>query len=73
MKLTGQKNKCSICGSYFNSNLAFDKHRTGVYGLDRRCLTHEEMRAKGMAIAKSGFWVTELHTKGTLARVLSGS
>lgn len=58
MKLTGQRNQCRGCNEYFNSNYAFDKHRSGQHGHDRRCLTPNEMKAKGMSLNKSGFWIT---------------
>lgn len=59
MKLTGQRNQCRGCSQYFNSNLAFDKHRTGQPGHGRRCRTADEMIAKGMSLNKHGFWISE--------------
>jgi hypothetical protein len=67
MKLTGQKNQCRGCGKYFQSNHAFDKHRTGSLGTPpsggkralrgtRRCLSETEMLAAGMVLKASGFW-----------------
>src|SRR5262245_60812392 len=47
-KLKGDHNQCPACGEYFNSTHAFDKHRIGAYGKDRRCMTIEEMTAAGM-------------------------
>lgn len=58
MKLTGQKNQCPSCGEYFNSNFAFEKHRTGKFGVDRRCLTADELLAKDWVKKESGFWTT---------------
>ena len=60
MNLSGQRNQCRGCGHFFNSNSAFDKHRTGEYGIDRRCRTPAEMTALGMAVNASGFWVGSL-------------
>jgi hypothetical protein len=60
--LTGQRNQCAGCGEYFNSNYAFDKHRTGKHGVDRRCRTKEEMLDKGMSVNYWGFWVSESFT-----------
>jgi len=57
--LTGNRNQCQTCKEYFNSNAPFDKHRTGRYGIDRRCLTPDEMRAKGMFINSAGYWITK--------------
>jgi hypothetical protein len=59
MKLTGSRNQCQACKQYFNSNSAFDKHRTGEHGVSRRCRTPEEMTALGMLINHAGFWITE--------------
>ena len=61
MILTGQRNQCQGCKQYFNSNVAFDKHRRGKFGVDRRCLTPDEMRAKGMLINHAGFWIIEAY------------
>jgi hypothetical protein len=58
MKLTGQRNQCPGCRALFNSNAAFDKHRTGQFGVDRRCRTETEMLDAGMAQRADGFWVT---------------
>lgn len=57
MKLTGDRNQCPTCRLYFNSTSAFDKHRTGTFGFDRRCLTAPEMEARGMTTNEAGFWV----------------
>lgn len=59
MILTGQRNQCPGCDQYFNSNLAFDMHRTGKHGHDRRCMTPLEMTAKGMCVNAAGFWISE--------------
>ena len=64
--LTGDHNQCAACSAYFNSTVAFDKHRTGDHeGNQRRCLTGLEMLDKGMAVSNAGFWVTKLRTPGT--------
>lgn len=54
--LRGDRNQCRGCLAYFNSTSAFDKHRTGEIGRDRRCLDEEGMRAKGMVLGTDGFW-----------------
>jgi hypothetical protein len=59
MILTSSRNQCGGCGQYFNSNTAFEKHRTGVFGIDRRCLNDQEMEAKKMAKNAAGFWTGE--------------
>lgn len=57
MHLTGNRNQCQGCKQYFNSVTAFDKHRVGEHGVDRRCRTPEEMTALGMLINHAGFWI----------------
>ena len=61
MRLSGQRNQCPSCGEPFNSNAAFDKHRTGQFGKDRRCMSVDEMLAHGMAKNAAGWWVTALN------------
>ena len=61
MKVLGaSRNQCGGCREYFNSNSAFELHRTGEHGVDRRCMTIEEMRGRKMDVNAAGFWVTEL-------------
>ena len=57
--LKGNRNQCGGCDEYFNSIGAFEKHRTGKHGVDRRCRTHEEMTAIGMSLNRDGFWIGE--------------
>jgi len=58
-KLNGDHNQCAGCGEFFNSTLAFEKHRVGEHaGNQRRCLTTAEMEEKGMAVSSSGWWVS---------------
>lgn len=54
--LRGDRNQCAGCGAFFNSTHAFDKHRVGEHGIDRRCLTADEMHGKGMVLRDDGFW-----------------
>ena len=55
--LRGDRNQCQGCKEYFNSTGAFEKHRTGQYGVDRRCRTPEEMIAKGFSLNAGGYWI----------------
>jgi hypothetical protein len=55
--LRGDKNQCGVCNEYFNSSGAFEKHRTGKHGVNRRCMSREEMLAAGMSVNDKGFWV----------------
>lgn len=63
MKLRGGRNQCRGCDEYFNSNKAFEFHRVGKHGIDRRCLSPVEMTAKGMFRNSQGFWVTEANQR----------
>ncbi|CAG9241110.1 hypothetical protein BDI4_100050 [Burkholderia diffusa] len=69
-RLTGDRNQCPTCGEFFNSTHAFDAHRTGPFGgangkpAHRRCLSTDEMRAKGMTVNKAGFWMTAKRPDG---------
>ncbi len=45
--MTAHKNLCSGCGFNFGTMETFEKHRIGQFGKDRRCMTADEMRAKG--------------------------
>ena len=56
--LSGSRNQCQGCKEYFNSNYVFEKHRTGKFGVDRRCRTPEEMIEKGFSLNAHGFWVS---------------
>jgi hypothetical protein len=49
--------RCSVCGAFFNSTRAFDKHRVGGW-LARRCLTAEDMLGKGMVRSATGWWLS---------------
>jgi hypothetical protein len=58
LKLTGDRNQCPGCGEHFNSTFAFEKHRMGEFGKDRRCRTAEEMQERGMSKNAAGFWIS---------------
>jgi hypothetical protein len=68
MLLTGSRNQCGACRQYFNSNTAFVKHRTGEYGVDRRCLNDEEMLAKKMFKNSAGYWVGSIMDKSLIEK-----
>ena len=54
---TGSRCACGACQLRFNSLSAFDLHRTGLYGVDRRCREPGEMRSIGMSVNEQGFWI----------------
>lgn len=62
-KLTVSHSRCQCCGCglFFKSLNAFDKHRTGKHGVDRRCMTQDEMRDTGMATNPAGYWVGSVY------------
>jgi hypothetical protein len=64
LKVTHSRCKCPGCHRFFNSTAAFDKHRIGMHGKDRRCMTAEEMIAKGMDKNSDGYWITALMPSG---------
>jgi len=62
VKLTGKQCQCRHCGELFTRLRAFERHRVGPFsdkGIHRRCLTPEEMAAKGWTKNRKGFWVIE--------------
>lgn len=65
-ELKGDRNQCPTCKKYFNSSAAFSKHRTGTYGVDRRCMTTEEMLETGMALNRDDWWVGSLMSQDVL-------
>ena len=70
MTLHGDRNQCCGCGEYFNSTFAFDKHRTGEHGKDRRCLSPEQMKEIGMAVNSAGFWISAaMITKSLMLKI----
>ena len=64
MNITGSRCQCTACGEHFNRVSTFDRHRIGNYAKpgewagDRRCMTADEMTAKGWRPNATGWWVT---------------
>src|SRR6516165_8365228 len=59
-RLTGSRCRCGACGELFNSVSVFDRHRVGPWtdkGVQRRCLSAEEMSARGWQTNVKGFWI----------------
>ena len=50
------KCQCTACGEYFSSTYAFDRHRYGPFNGDRRCLSGDEMVAKGWSKGPLRHW-----------------
>ncbi len=59
MKLNGDHCRCAACGEHFNSTYAFDMHRVGTHGFNRRCLDVTEMLDAGMAQNRGGWWISK--------------
>lgn len=62
-RLRGDRNQCSICHAYFKSSTAFDQHKTGTIGVNRRCLTIGEMRFQNFGKTIDGFWCSPVAPK----------
>lgn len=67
-RLAGDRCRCSACGEFFNSAHAFDAHRVGRFGLDRRCLAPAGMCERGMSTNEAGFWITARRPAESLPR-----
>jgi hypothetical protein len=51
------KSVCGACGRTFSSVTAFDRHRAGTFEpLTRRCLTDEEIEARGLVHTALDIW-----------------
>jgi len=60
---SGQRNECCACHEYFAKNKTFASHRIGKFGWNkvkntRRCLTPDEMKAKGYTKNEDDYWIT---------------
>jgi hypothetical protein len=53
------------CGEWFNSTYAFDLHRVGKHGLNRRCMTTPEMLGHGMGRNADGYWISASRAVGS--------
>ena len=60
------KCQCAACGEYFNSTFAFDKHRIGRPGVDRRCRSGDELLADGWGRNATGHWITAVRGAETM-------
>jgi hypothetical protein len=74
-KLTGDHCQCAACGEYFNSTVAFDKHRVHkIASMEpeiwvRGCLDTPHMKARGMAVSSTGWWITSVKADSSLSRM----
>lgn len=71
--LRGNRCQCMGCGDFFNSTSTFDRHRTGCFDVpgDRRCLSGDELIARGWSRNTAGFWI-ELTMRSTVSRMFRG-
>lgn len=56
--LRGDRAQCASCGHLFNSSTAYDRHRAGAIGINRRCMTIPEMIGKGFSRNDAFYWIT---------------
>ena len=47
--------RCSACGAYFKCDRSFQRHRVGVYGVDRSCAQTARMSELGLQLI-AGIW-----------------
>ena len=47
---------CPACQEDFGGRTTFRRHRVGGRGKPKRCLTPDEMRARGMRLSERGRW-----------------
>ena len=59
IKYGSMRNQCAGCGKSFSAIGPFDKHRTGTFGVDRRCRTDAEMAEIGFEQDSRGDWRSE--------------
>ena len=71
--LSGDRNQCQGCKEYFNSIKAFERHRIGEFGVDRRCRTPDEMIARGYSKNKYGFWITQKMSTSYIEKITGES
>lgn len=70
-RLTGSRCRCQTSGEYFNSTSVFDRHRVGPWrdqGTHRRCLSANEMTARGWSLNAKGFWIERQRPSAGLDR-----
>jgi hypothetical protein len=68
-KLTGLRCQCTSCGECFNRERVFQRHRVGVHGVDRRCLSIAEMTVRGWRRNAAGFWVMDGPARAAFAQI----
>lgn len=52
-------NQCSACGQLFRAVTTHTLHRIGKFGIDRRCMTVDEMLASDMKLNSRRQWVND--------------
>jgi len=56
LSVGSMRNQCGACGLLFGGLTGFDRHRTGAFGVNRRCMAPQELEATGMTQGGDGFW-----------------
>lgn len=58
VRLGKKRCQCGACSALFGGTRLFERHRVGAYVPDqRRCLSQDEMRARGWSKNRDGFWI----------------
>lgn len=66
------KCRCMECGEYFWSSYGFTEHRVGNWennGVNRRCLTTDEMIKRRWRKNKSGHWISGSRDVSAVRRI----
>lgn len=64
IRARGTRSECADCLGVFAGLRPFDGHRVGKYGVDRRCLTTEEM-SRSFSKDARGYWTSANGGGGT--------
>jgi hypothetical protein len=71
-KLTGHRCQCTSCKECFNRERVFERHRIGVHGVNRGCLSVAEMTARGWYRNAAGFWIMDSPDRAAFAQIRRG-
>lgn len=54
--LRGKRSLCRACGECFSTTSNFDRHRKGVHGVDRHCVSPDSAGMVVGTVGESTFW-----------------
>lgn len=55
IRARGTPTECAACGAVFAGVGPFDDHRTGIHGVDRRCVSVADLTAS-FGVDPRGYW-----------------